>query len=208
VNGRRGKLAAVDRRIERGQATREGLIGVATELFTERGYAGTAIELVLQRARVSRGSLYHHFPGKDALFEAVLESQEARVAEATVAAARGIDDPLAALRAGCHAWLELARDPQVRQIVLIDAPSVVGWEKWREIDERHAFGILKQAVEAAGGERSAASPEMVAHVLLAALIELAMLVARADKPRAALKDSHAAIDELLDRLLHPVAERQ
>ena len=198
----------MDRRIERGQATREGLIGVATELFTERGYAGTAIELVLQRARVSRGSLYHHFPGKDALFEAVLESQEARVAEATVAAARGIDDPLAALRAGCHAWLELARDPQVRQIVLIDAPSVVGWQKWREIDERHAFGILKKAVAAAGGERSAASPEMVAHVLLAALIELAMLVARAAKPRAALKDSHAAIDELLDRLLHPVAERQ
>jgi AcrR family transcriptional regulator len=198
----------VDRRIERGQATREGLVSVATELFTERGYAGTAIEPVLQRARVSRGSLYHHFPGKDALFEAVLESQEARVAEATVAAARGIDDPLAALRAGCHAWLELARDPQVRQIVLIDAPSVVGWQKWREIDERHAFGILKQAVGAAGGERSAASPEMVAHVLLAALIELAMLVARAAKPRAALKDSHAAIDELLDRLLGPAAERQ
>jgi hypothetical protein len=123
---------------------------------------------------------------------------EAGVAEATTRAARGIEDPVEALRAGCAAWLKLARDPAVRQIVLIDAPSAVGWQKWREIDERHAFGILKGAVEASS---RVGSSDVIAHLLLAALIEMAMFVARAERPRTALREAQAAIDALLDALL-------
>jgi AcrR family transcriptional regulator len=185
-------------RIAQGEATRRRLLEIATELFAKQGYDRTSVEQVLRRAKVSKGSLYHHFPGKEALFEAVLEDMEARVAEATTRAARGIDDPVEALRAGSKAWLKLARDPAVRQIVLIDAPTAVGWEKWREIDERHAFGILKGAVEAAG---PAGSPDVIAHLLLAALIEMAMVVARAERPTSALRDAQAAIDSLLDAVL-------
>src|SRR3712207_911756 len=140
-------------RLEQGRATRNEILEVATALFAEQGYERTSTAAILDRAGVSRGSLYHHFSGKPALFEAVLEEQEARIAKTTVAAARGVTDPVEALRAGCHAWLKMARDPVVRRIVLIDAPSAVGWEKWREIDERHAFGILKQAVAACLGEK-------------------------------------------------------
>jgi AcrR family transcriptional regulator len=190
----------VDRRIEKGEATQRRLLAVATKLFAKHGYERTSVEQVLARAKVSRGSLYHHFASKEALFEAVLEEMEAGVAEATTRAARGIEDPLEALRAGCAAWLKLARDPAVRRIVLIDAPSAVGWQKWREIDERHAFGILKGAVELANPR---GSPEVIAHLLLAALIEMAMVVARAEHPRAALRDAQAAIDALLDSLLRP-----
>src|SRR4029450_4226177 len=91
----------------------------------------TSIEAVLREAGISRGALYHHFSGKEALFEAVLEQVGADIATKLAAAARDASDPVEALRAGCHAWLRLARDPTVRRIVLVDALPVVGWGKWR-----------------------------------------------------------------------------
>jgi AcrR family transcriptional regulator len=149
---------------------------------------------VLERSGVSRGSLYHHFASKEALFEAVLEQVEARVARETVDAARDIHDPVEALRAAGDAWLRLTADPVVRQVVLIDAPAVIGWRRWREIDERHAFGVLKRAVEASGR----ASADLLAHVVLAAMIEIAMLVAR-DERR--LAEGREALDGVLVALL-------
>src|ERR1700757_4347794 len=127
-----------NKNVARGEATRGQLIAVATRLFAERGYEDTSIEAVLREAGVSRGSLYHHFPGKEALFEAVAEDVEPSVGEQTLAAARGADGPVAALRAGSLAWTRLAGDPVVRRILLIDAPSVLGWERWRALGGHHA----------------------------------------------------------------------
>jgi AcrR family transcriptional regulator len=193
----------MDRRIERGESTRKRLLVVAGELFTERGYEDTPLELVIDRAAISKGALYHHFANKRELYEAVLEDAEARLANAIVLAARGEHDPVEALHAGGRALLRQARDPAIARIVLTDAPAVLGWERWREIDERHSFGILK-----AGLARTPAAKRLtpraldtLAHVLLAALIELAMLVARAKKPRAAQRDAQIVLAELLDRLL-------
>jgi hypothetical protein len=114
-----------------------------------------------------------------------------------------VRDPMQALRAGCRAWLRLARDPTVRRIVLIDAPSVVGWEKWRAIDERYGFGLLKAALgqAAAAGRIRPELTDMLAHVLLAALTEVALVVARANDSKAASRAAQTAIDELLDGLL-------
>ena len=125
-----------NKNVARGEATRSQLIAIATRLFAERGYEDTSIESVLREAGVSRGSLYHHFPGKEALFEAVAEDVETSVGEQTLAAASGSDGPVAALRAGSLAWIRLAGDPVVRRILLIDAPSVLGWERWRAMEER------------------------------------------------------------------------
>jgi len=191
-----------NKNVERGRATRAHLVAVAKELFAERGFERVSVNLVLERADVSKGSLYHHFSSKEALFEAVLDEVEARVATATIEAARGIEDPVEALRAACRAWLRLARDPTVRQIVLIDAPAVMGWQRWREIDERHAFGILKRAIEATPERtRQGVSAELVAHVLLAGIIEIAMLIARSKTPRRALVSGEAALDRLLAGML-------
>ena len=107
-----------------------------------------------------------------------------------------------ALRAGCLNFLELAIEPVVQRIVLLDAPAALGWQRWREIDERHAFGILKRAVGAIHERHAlAVAPELVAHMLLASLIELAMLVARSDRPKRALRDARQALEVLIDRLL-------
>ncbi|NRQ36340.1 TetR/AcrR family transcriptional regulator [Nonomuraea sp. NN258] len=182
---------------ERGAATRDKVLTIATRLFAEHGYDGTSIETVLQESGLSRGALYHHYAGKDALFEAVLEATESAVGGKIRQAVRGIADPAEALRAGTLAWIRLARDPVVRRIVLIDAPAVLGWERWRAMEERHAFGMLKAAL-AATGAVPAAYVDLHAHMLLAAINESVLLVAMGGDQETA----ESAVEEFLRRLLH------
>jgi AcrR family transcriptional regulator len=185
-------------RAERGEITRQHLLNTAIRLFAEQGYEQVTIEAVLRETGSSRGSLYYHFAGKEVLFSAALEATEARIAAAILAAAQGMTDPLEALRVGCNAWLDLAAtDDAVKRIVLIDAPGVVGWEKWREIDARYGFGILKGALEvlAQGGMLPVSSVDLFAHTLLAVLCEIALVIARSTDPAsiAAARDVFATV---------------
>jgi AcrR family transcriptional regulator len=191
-----------NRNVARGEATRGQLIAVATRMFADRGYEDTSIEAVLQEAGVSRGSLYYHFASKEALFEAVAEDVETSAGAQTLAATRGSDGPVAALRAGFLAWIRLAGDPVVRRILLIDAPSVLGWERWRSMEEHHALGLIRAVLQVVADE-GRLRPELVgtlAHVLLASVNEVALLVARSDDQEAAVQAGADAIDEMLRRL--------
>ena len=191
-----------NKNVARGEATRAQLIAIATRMFADRGYEETSIEAVLREAGVSRGSLYHHFASKEALFEAVAEEVEDSVGSQTMAAADGITEPLDALRAGFLAWIRLAGDPVVRRILLIDAPSVLGWERWRAMEEGHALGLIRLVLQAIA-EQGRLRPELVdalAHVLLASVNEVALLVARSDDMETAMESGADAIDELLQRL--------
>jgi AcrR family transcriptional regulator len=192
-----------NKNIARGEATRAQLITIATRLFAEHGYEGTSIEAVLREAGVSRGSLYHHFAGKEALYEAVVEDVETKVGMQTLAAAGDATGPVDALRKGFIEWIRLASDPVVQRILLIDAPSVLGWQEWRAMEERHALGLIRSVLQEIA-DQGDLRPELVgtlAHVLLASVNEVALLVARADDQEAAMKDGADAIDELLRRLL-------
>jgi AcrR family transcriptional regulator len=195
----------MDKRVEQGRATRAVLIEVATHLFATNGYEATAIPAVLQAAGVSRGALYHHFESKEALFEEVVKLVEAGVMAKVTRSVRDASDPLDALRRGCAAYLAMCRDPTVRQISLIDAPSVLGWERWRQIDEQHAFGLVKAAIAtiSTDGRIRPELVDVVAHMVLAALLEVALLVARADEGRLAIRRGQEAIDEMLTALLAP-----
>jgi AcrR family transcriptional regulator len=189
---------------ERGQATRQQIVAEATRLFAEAGYEAASIEAVLRACGISRGALYHHFSSKEALFTAVLEAEEARIAETLMASAMDRTDPLDMLRAGCSAWLGMAaRDAAVRRIVLTDAPSVVGWDVWREIDTRHGLGMLKAAfrVAAERGHVPASRVDAYAHALLAVLTEMALLVARAEDQSAAGDAGRAAVELVLSQLM-------
>jgi AcrR family transcriptional regulator len=191
-----------NRNVARGAATREHLLSVATALFAERGYEGTSIETVLHEAGVSRGSLYHHFKGKDALFEAVLEAVETDIGIRSVEAAADAPDATAALRAGCQAWIRIAGDPVVQRIVLIDAPAVLGWEQWRAMEQRHGLGLIRGVLSLIA-EEGGLAPELVdvfSHVVLATINEIALLVARSDQLEIAQQTGAAAVDEVLNRL--------
>jgi AcrR family transcriptional regulator len=193
----------MNKKLERGQSTREQLIAVATRLFGERGYEGASIEAVLRESGVSRGALYHHFDSKEALFEAVFEAVETSVSQDIVEATTGLDDPVEALRAGSVAWVRLAADPVVRRVVIIDAPAVLGWDRWREIENRYGLGMLKVAVQgvADAGRLQPDLVDLFAHMVLAAMNEIAQLVARAEDADVVIRQGEAAVDELLTRLL-------
>jgi AcrR family transcriptional regulator len=192
-----------NRNVERGVATRERVLAIATRLFAERGYENTSIDAVLTAAGISKGSLYHHFKGKDALFEAALEALELDAGRRTVAAASTDTDPVAALRAGCQEWVRMAGDPVVQRILLIDAPAVLGWQRWRELEERHSLGLIKSAMSAIAdaGHLDPGLVDVFAHVVMAALNEVALMVARAPDLKAATETGTDAVDEILRRLL-------
>jgi AcrR family transcriptional regulator len=189
---------------QRSRATREALIAAARTLFGERGYAAVGTEEVVRAAGVTRGALYHQFRDKAELFEAVFEAVEAettrRVAEASL---DGVADALTGLRAGARAFLRLCATPEVERILLLDAPAVLGWERWREIGLRHGLGLVTAALQGAV-DTGLIPPQPVgplAHLLIGALDEGAMYVARADDPEAA----RAEVEALLDRLLAGLA---
>ena len=198
----------VNKNVERGLATRAHLIDVATRLFAARGYDGTSIEAVLADSGASRGSLYHHFAGKEALFLAVLEEVGTRAGEQVTEAMRDAGNPVAELRAGSLAWIRLAGDPVIRQIVLIDAPAVLGWQRWRELDEQGPLGLIRTmlAYAAEAGHIDPRHVDTFAHILLAAANEVTMMIARSDDPAAALSAEESAFMEFLDRLLGDPAQ--
>ncbi|MGZ8649010.1 MAG: TetR/AcrR family transcriptional regulator, partial [Solirubrobacteraceae bacterium] len=155
-------------------------------------------------ARVTRGALYHHFRGKEDLFRAVVEDVERELTERIAAEALAIEavDPWAALRGGARAFLAASAEPEVQRIIMLDAPAVLGWEAWREIGERYGLGlvegVLEAAMEAGALARQPARP--LAHVLMGALDEAAMYVARADDVAGAREEMAGTIDRLLEGL--------
>jgi AcrR family transcriptional regulator len=197
--------AAPGKRVAQGRATRGQLIEVATSLFADHGYEGTSIEAVLAATGVSRGALYHHFAGKEALFTAVLEAVSDRVTAEVSEAISDCTDPVDALRTGALAFIDLAGDPVVQRIMLVDAPSVLGWERWRTMDEGRTVGAMRALLQAVSDEGRLPQELVVpfSHMILAALDEAAMVVARAPDSGAVAAESRQAVEELLNRLLRP-----
>ncbi|GLY68230.1 TetR family transcriptional regulator [Amycolatopsis taiwanensis] len=196
----------MNKNVERGKTTRAQLIEIASRLFASRGYDRTSIDAVLAESGASRGSLYHHFKNKEALFLAVVKDASARASRPAAEEMRAAPDSLAALRVGCLAWIRLAGDPAVRQIVLIDAPAVLGWQRWRALDEQGPLGTIRGLLADAAHD-GGIEPHHVdafARIVLAALNELSMMVAHAEDRTKALATAESAVEEFLDRLLAPV----
>src|SRR5215210_5677417 len=132
----------VGRREAEARATREALIDAALQLFTQRGYAGVGTEEIVARAKVTRGALYHHFADKRDLFRAVHEQIEAGLVADIARQLEGATDPLDLLKTGTRAFLEACMDPALARVALLEAPSVLGWAEWREIDQRYGMGLV------------------------------------------------------------------
>jgi AcrR family transcriptional regulator len=197
--------AAPGKRAAQGRATRGQLIEVATRLFAEHGYESTSIEAVLSAAGVSRGALYHHFAGKEALFEAVVSAVSEQVTVELTETVQGCADPLDAMRTAAVAWIDLAADPVIQRIVLVDAPSVLGWDRWRAMDDGRTLGAMRAMLQAISdsGRLPAELVGPFSHMILAALDEIVMVIARAPDSTAAVAEGRMAVQALLDRLLRP-----
>jgi len=183
----------------RSAATRSQLVATATRLYAEHGYAGVGTEEIVRQAGVTRGALYHHFADKRELFRAVHEAVERDVVRRIADGVAGLTDPWDLMVAGMRTYLDLCIEPTVRQISLIDAPAVLGWKEWREIDARYGLGLVRGALDAAmdAGVLQRRPVEPLAHLLLAAMAEAGLMVATAADPAA----ERQAVEEPLLTLL-------
>jgi AcrR family transcriptional regulator len=190
VNSRQEKNSA---------ATRAALMRVARKLFSERGFTETATEEVVRRARVTRGALYHHFRDKQDLFKAVLLEEQMKLAASIKAVTATQADPWRSLIAGCHAFLDACLDPVVQQILVIDAPAVLGWEGCREAEAMYYLEGVKAMIQGAIDQRIIPPQpvDALARLILGAINEGAMLIANAEDEQAARRD----VSEVVDRLL-------
>jgi AcrR family transcriptional regulator len=167
-----------NKRVTTGQETRLRIIGAARALFA-RGYEAVSTPEIADASSVTRGALYHHFADKKALFDAVVcEVAAAIVVEIDTAAAMHAGEPLDALHAGSIAFIDACQMPEVRQIFLVDGPSVLGWARWRAIDGAFGLGSLKAGLTALNSIQSVPFEhlETLAHLLSGALNEAALYV--------------------------------
>ncbi|HYZ26670.1 MAG TPA: helix-turn-helix domain-containing protein [Geminicoccaceae bacterium] len=194
----------MSRQAERSDTTRAKLVGAARELFARRGYADVGTEEIVRRAKVTRGALYHHFEDKRDLFRAVHEQIEDELTQAIGAQLAGAasDDPIDALSTAARTFLDACTEPEIARITLLDAPSVLGWEEWRRIDEKYGLGLtmagLTIGMEAGRLRRQPVRP--LAHLLLAAMGEAGMVIANADDPKAARAEVEPPLLALLEGL--------
>jgi AcrR family transcriptional regulator len=169
------------------EATRAALLDEATRLFATRGFAGTSLEDVASASRVTRGAVYHHFASKQALFEAVLDAQEGRVMAEIVAAATA-EDPWDAAMLALDAFLDQCCDPTYGRLVWLEGPQALGWNRWREWEEKYSYGLVEQftrSLIAAGylEDRAAGSLVRFSFWMLGGAGLTLAEAAEADKPR-------------------------
>ncbi|MDP9116845.1 MAG: TetR/AcrR family transcriptional regulator [Actinomycetota bacterium] len=191
---------------ERAHATQLQLISTARRLFGERGYADVPAEEIVAAAGLTRGALYHHYADKRALFEAVFEQLESDIADEIAAAtlAPAADgDGIAGIAASLDAFLDICQRPEVLRIGLTDAPAVLGWARWREIETEHGLGLIAAQLGdlAAAGQLVEAPIQTLAQIALSAVIEAALIIANAHDQQGARRDAQSALLALLAGML-------
>lgn len=190
---------------ERRAATRARLIEVGRELFADNGFDGVSQAELVRAAGVTRGALYHHFDGKEGLFAAVYAGLQQEITARIVAAAERESSPWGELVAGCEAFLQACLDPDVQRIVLQDAPRVLGWDHWREVDAASGLVALEEGVRAAiaAGQMRDLPATALARGLLGAMNELGLWLASARDPDSALEEARVALGAMLHGLPLP-----
>lgn len=180
-------------RSEQVAQTRAALVTAGRRLFGANGFAATSVEDIAREARLTTGALYHHFPTKAAVFEAVFEQVHADLGAATLASVPETADAVELLLTGIGAFLDLMLEPDVARIIVTDAPAVLGLARFTELDERYALSATIAALEAAdeSGALAIDDPPTLARLLFGALTRAGLLIASSPEP-AATRDAVAA----------------
>jgi len=195
-------------RSERSDATRLALIGSARRLFGTSSYGEVSLAEIVEASGVTKGALYHHFPGgKKDLMEAVYEQVESEFTENIAAQVlptlgEGDVDPLDVMEAAIGVTLDASLDSELQQIVLIDSPSVLGWARWREIADDHSLAVIKALLNAAteAGSMRPLPVDAVANLISASISEAIMSIARSPDQKKAKADSAEALGALINGL--------
>lgn len=181
--------------------TKRRLVDVAEELFTDHGYAGTSLDEVVAGAKVTKGAFYHHFGGKAALFETVFERVEAEAAKRIQRSLRDRRDPWEKARTGLRAFLDVVQEPRYRRIVIQEGPSVLGYERFREMEERSTYPniveIVRAVLEAGSWTLDGPMLDTFARIFFGAMSSAGESVTAAEDPEEAAQRVEDAIGLLL-----------
>jgi len=190
---------------QRSATTQDALRAAARRLWGERGYADVGTPEIAAAAGVTRGAMYHQYADKAALFLDVVETVEADVMNRLGAAVVATEpkSPADALHAAVDGWLDISAEREIRQLILLDAPNVLGWDGFRDIAERYSLGMTEQLLQAAmdTGELQAQPARPLAHILIGALDAAAMSIANAPDPDAARAEVRSALHSIVDGML-------
>ena len=188
---------------QRRTATIAGIISAASELFAARGFAATSIDDIASRAGVAKGAVYHHFHSKEQIFQRVFEQMTGALAAEVAATAAAGKSILDRFERGTLRYLTSIAGNKFRQVLLIDGPAVLGWEKWREIDTRSFGGVMKAPVERTPLARlSAREMAAIGHLIAGALSEAALVCATSDHRVRAARDFTSALLKMLAPFFH------
>ena len=192
-------VPGTSRRQEYSASTKRALVDVAAELFTAQGYAGTSLDEIVSGAQVTKGALYHHFTGKQALFEAVFERVEDAASASIRRAVSGTSDPWEKAMAGLRAFLEVLQRPDYRRLVVQEGPAVLGYEKYREQEERSTYGIVQDIVSSVLDryDLEQSMVETFSRVFFGAMSAASSAVSSADDSKRAGAEVEAAIAFIL-----------
>ncbi|MET9267829.1 TetR/AcrR family transcriptional regulator [Amycolatopsis sp. NPDC004079] len=198
------------RRLDYSESTRSALVDSAVELFTKRGYAGTSLDEVAKRARVTKGALYHHFSGKQALFEAAFEQVESLVYDRLQKIMTGDGEPWERAMGGLQAFIRSCLDPSYQRIAIHEGPVVMGWERWREAEEQSSFGLVRSGLQLLvdAGEVEPVPVDLTARLLFGALSSAATEIAGAADPKKVGAEIEDVIMRMLFRLRRPAADQE
>jgi AcrR family transcriptional regulator len=192
------------RRAQYSASTRRALVDVAQRLFAQQGYAATSLDAIVAGADVTKGALYHHYSGKQALFEAVFEKVESAGAQQIQAALQGHRDPWEKAIAGLRAFLEVVRQPSYSRIVVQDGPSVLGYERFREQEERSTFAyvldIVRAVLRSGAWEVDAAMEHTFARIFFGAMSSAGTTVSTAEDADTEAERVEIAIGFILSGL--------
>jgi AcrR family transcriptional regulator len=193
--------AGVSRRQQYSASTKRALVDEAAKLFTKQGYASTSLDAIVASARVTKGALYHHFSGKQAVFEAVFEKIESDATMHIRKALKGSRDPWEKALIGLRAFLEIVQDAGYQRVVIQEGPAVLGYERFREQEERSSFGLVQEMVrsvlEASTYDLSAEMLETFSRIFFGAMSAAGESVSTAANPKVAVARVETAIGFIL-----------
>src|ERR1700744_1754748 len=185
------------------EATRRAVLDAARSSFARKGYAQTSVDEIAAAARVTKGAVYHHFASKDALFRAVHDEVEAEAQARTAAAAIPEGTPIDQLVAQVSAYLDVALDPEIQRITLIDGPAVLGLEL--DIPDEYQAGdvalrlFIATAIE--HGQISDLDPDVLARLIGGPALQGGLPIPRAHDPDV----TRAALGHALEAMIRGLA---
>lgn len=198
------RVPGMSRRAQYSATTKQALVEEAQALFVRNGYAATSLDSIVSHAEVTKGALYHHFSGKQALFEAVFEKIEAEASQQIREALEGSDDPWDKALIGLRTFLQIVQDPAYQRVVIQEGPAVLSYERFREQEERSSFGLVQEMVrsvlEASQRELSDEMVTTFSRIFFGAVSAAGESITKAADPRVAVAQVETAIAFILTGL--------